>query len=251
MGVVERKEREKQQRREQILDAGENLILTKGLDQITMDDIARECELSKGTLYLYFKNKEEIFLSLAIKSLHILNDMFFNKLEKTSTALEKMKAIGLGYYDFYENHKNRFKIINHSNTWDQNESFTLEEVNNPLFNEFITVEEKIWSTVTDIIKNGITEGTFRSDIQPFEIVLILWSTSNGIIQLIEHVESHLKYSEATQALEGLNSDPQKMALFCFFLGKKGDSAKLLFSAWSMILSSIAIRPEEVRSIFAL
>ena len=61
MGIAERKEREKEQRRKAILDAAEKVFFEKGLKYSTMDDVAEEAELSKGTLYLYFKNKEELF----------------------------------------------------------------------------------------------------------------------------------------------------------------------------------------------
>lgn len=56
MGTTERKKREKERRRNTIIDAAEKVIFSKGLDQSTMTEIAQEAELSKGTLYLYFKN---------------------------------------------------------------------------------------------------------------------------------------------------------------------------------------------------
>jgi TetR/AcrR family transcriptional regulator len=50
MGITERKEREKEQRRNAIIDAAEKIFFTKGMDNSTMDDVAEEAELSKGTL---------------------------------------------------------------------------------------------------------------------------------------------------------------------------------------------------------
>ena len=58
MGIQERKEREKLQRREDIIDAAEKVFFKKDLDSATMDDVANEAELSKGTLYIYFKSKK-------------------------------------------------------------------------------------------------------------------------------------------------------------------------------------------------
>lgn len=66
MGVKERKEREKQERRNQILETARSLFLRNGFLNVTMNDIARATELSTGTIYLYFKNKEDIFGALAI-----------------------------------------------------------------------------------------------------------------------------------------------------------------------------------------
>ena len=59
MGIQERKEREKERRRQQIMVAAKRVFSNKGFNKATMEDIAQEAELSPGTLYLYFKNKEE------------------------------------------------------------------------------------------------------------------------------------------------------------------------------------------------
>lgn len=65
MGIVERKEREKKQRKEQILEGARRLFQERGFLNVTMSDIAETAELSIGTLYLYFKNKEDIYAGLA------------------------------------------------------------------------------------------------------------------------------------------------------------------------------------------
>jgi AcrR family transcriptional regulator len=73
MGIAERREREKEdqkrRRRKEILDAARTLIRTKGFAGSTMEDVAREAELSPATLYLYFKNKDELFASLSLELL--------------------------------------------------------------------------------------------------------------------------------------------------------------------------------------
>ncbi len=58
MSTADRREREKEKRRNDIIDVAEKLIFSKGYENVTMDDIARETELARGTLYLYFKNKD-------------------------------------------------------------------------------------------------------------------------------------------------------------------------------------------------
>jgi len=65
MGVKERKGRERLQRKGQIVDAARQLFLENGFLNVTMNEIAKATELSTGTLYLYFKNKEDIFGALA------------------------------------------------------------------------------------------------------------------------------------------------------------------------------------------
>jgi len=55
MGIQERKKREKERRRQQIMIAAKRVFSVKGYSKATMEDIAKEAELSPGTLYLYFK----------------------------------------------------------------------------------------------------------------------------------------------------------------------------------------------------
>jgi AcrR family transcriptional regulator len=73
VGLAERREREredqKRRRREEILEAARTLIRAKGFARATMEDVAREAELSPAALYLYFKNKDELFASLSLEVL--------------------------------------------------------------------------------------------------------------------------------------------------------------------------------------
>ena len=72
MGVAERREREKEQRRQAILDAAEHLFFKKGVEDTTMDDVAEAAEFSKGTLYLYFKNREDIYHGIYHRGMEVL-----------------------------------------------------------------------------------------------------------------------------------------------------------------------------------
>lgn len=64
MSVSQRKQREKQARREHILDAAAGLFAEKGFEAATMAQIARRAELAPGTLYIYFKSKDELYFAL-------------------------------------------------------------------------------------------------------------------------------------------------------------------------------------------
>ena len=73
MGIAERKERERSQRSEQIRNAAKGVFLGKGFSGATIEEIANKAELSSGTIYLYYKNKDELFASLILHSLESLN----------------------------------------------------------------------------------------------------------------------------------------------------------------------------------
>ena len=82
MGIAERKEREKLVRREQILEAAYQLFHESGFSAATMDQIAERAELAKGTLYLYFKSKEEVYYALLDRGLEILIGLLEDKVNQ-------------------------------------------------------------------------------------------------------------------------------------------------------------------------
>ncbi len=60
MAISDRKKREKEHRRQSIIDAAEKLFFEKGYDNVSINDIAKEVELNRATIYLYFENKEAL-----------------------------------------------------------------------------------------------------------------------------------------------------------------------------------------------
>ncbi len=72
MGVKERRELEKQARRDQILDAARKLLFSQGIEKISISRISKEAELGVGTIYFYFKNKEDIFIALQQEGVDVL-----------------------------------------------------------------------------------------------------------------------------------------------------------------------------------
>lgn len=69
MGVAERRKREREARRETLLQAARAVLLERGVRGTTTKEIADRCELSEATLFFYFKNKDEILLSLIFESI--------------------------------------------------------------------------------------------------------------------------------------------------------------------------------------
>jgi AcrR family transcriptional regulator len=103
MGIKERKEREKERRRQQIMVAAKRVFSNKSFNKATMEDIAREAELSPGTIYLYFKNKEELFASLSLRILHFMNIRLEQvHAEKFQEPEQKIKALKEALYEVFE-----------------------------------------------------------------------------------------------------------------------------------------------------
>ncbi|MFC2169917.1 TetR/AcrR family transcriptional regulator [Acidobacteriota bacterium] len=187
MGIMERREREKEQRRNDIIDAAEKVFFHEGLDEATMDDVAETAELSKGTLYLYFESKEDLYLAITKRGLDILADIFQEAVGSNKRGIDKIKAIGRTYSVFAKKYPDYFQAIiyHESRTKDSN-----EECANALACE--QQGEKVLRICVDALRVGLEDGSIRSDIDPMKAAIVLWGQTTGILLLISRKGEHLK-----------------------------------------------------------
>lgn len=187
MGITERKEREKQQRRNDIIDAAEKIIFEKGLADATMDEIAEAAELSKGTLYLYFDTKEELYKAIFLRGQRKLYDMFEAVAQEDQSGLEKTYAIGKAYQKFTEDHPEYFNAIMH---------YQIQELAFESQEELVTfMKEKSNNSIfmlVEAIEQGKRDGSIRNDIEAKKMAVLLWGMSNGIHQITKWKRLMLK-----------------------------------------------------------
>ncbi|TFH27321.1 MAG: TetR/AcrR family transcriptional regulator [Bacteroidia bacterium] len=179
MGIAERKEREKQQRREEIIQAAEQVFFSKGFDRSTMDDVAEKAELSKGTLYLYFISKEDLHMAVARKAIRLLRDFTQEAAEGDGSAVEKLGRMGRACIEFSRTHPDRMKAI-----------MTLEELEPmALSASTIDVQEMIYQestvgSVIELVEQGVQEKEIRSDIPALLVAHTLWMTVLSVIRFV-------------------------------------------------------------------
>jgi AcrR family transcriptional regulator len=100
MTIEERRKREKDQRRENAINAANRLFFLKGYENVSMEDIAIEAELSKTTLYYYF-NKESLFFTVVKNGIKILGDIIVEETESMQASGVKVGIIGAACNRFF------------------------------------------------------------------------------------------------------------------------------------------------------
>lgn len=100
-----RKEREKQERREEIFDAAKVVFARKGFAATTMEEVAEKAQLSKGAVYLYFKSKEDLLISLIENYLDNLTLLIKNIVESKKTPVDKLGKIVLQILSYLQTNK--------------------------------------------------------------------------------------------------------------------------------------------------
>ena len=193
MGIAERKEREKQQRREEIVLAAEKVFFSKGFDLSTMDDIAEEAELSKGTLYLYFKNKEDLHMAVARRSIHLLRTITLKAASGEGNALEKLGRMGRATIEFSRKDPDRMKAIM---TLEEMEPETLSVTTSDV--QDLIYKESTVGTVIQVVEQGVNEKVIRSDLPVLLVAHTLWMTVLSVVRFVTMKPALLEALELSQ-----------------------------------------------------
>ena len=176
MGIQERKEREKERRRQQIIVAAKRVFSVKGFSKATMEDIAKEAELSPGTIYLYFKNKDELYASLSLRILQYLSirleHLRDEKEHSPQQRIDALKGIMLDVYEF-----DPLIVIN---MFHLQSSETLRNLSPKLLTEIKTLSKDALGTMAAMFEDGIKKGIFINR-HPVAFADIVWSLFSGII----------------------------------------------------------------------
>jgi AcrR family transcriptional regulator len=176
MGIQERKQRERERRRQQIIVAAKRVFSEKGFSKSTMEDIAREAELSPGTLYLYFKNKDDLYASLSLRILQYLNIRLEDvKKEKGINPQKKIGAIKEALYDVYQ-----FDPMILINMFHLQSSETLQNLSSPLLGNITELSRNSLNILAEIFKDGSGRNDFLNN-NPTAVADIIWSLFTGVV----------------------------------------------------------------------
>jgi len=195
MGIQERKQRERERRRQQIIVAAKRVFSERGFSKTTMEDIAREAELSPGTLYLYFKNKDELYASLSLRILQYMNIRLEDvKKEKDSEPAQKVASIKEALYDVYQ-----FDPMILINMFHLQSGETLKNISSPLLDNISELSRNSLQILADIFADSSDRNTVLTR-QPTAVADIAWSLFTGVVlweeskRIIDDDKDYLKHT---------------------------------------------------------
>jgi TetR/AcrR family transcriptional regulator len=159
--LTNRQEREKERKRQEIIDTAQNLFFEGGYDQTSMDTIAKNSEFSKRTVYKYFGSKEELYAAIALKSIDRMIGVFEKSIDPSANGFQKMRSIATALSDFNRNNKNYLSLVG---------NFVSQSLKSPTEGECISkCRSRIlnfMALIEKVIEQGINDGSLRSDINP-------------------------------------------------------------------------------------
>jgi len=176
MGIEERKKRERESRRSLILSAAKRLFFSQGFQSVTVEKIAREAELAKGSIYLHFQSKEEIYTQILLQEI----DAFYQRIVFLETseapAVKRLIQFSEIYLDLFLHDPELFRIMMNFQLYP--DRLTLPEVLNAQLRQSM---KKNIDLIERIFEQGMLAGEFAAGSTPFLCRNVYWGLLNGII----------------------------------------------------------------------
>jgi AcrR family transcriptional regulator len=177
MTLKARREREKKERYEEILDAAEQVFFRKSYEQTSMDEIARTAGLSRALLYVYFKDKPAIMLGIMLRAAQSLQRRFADALTNNATGVEQIEGIGHAYHAFSLEEANYFDVLTSSAT------FPGPGTTDEQLLSLGCCREQVNGLMVEALVNGVKDGTLSADNvrDPLQTAFYLQGALHGVI----------------------------------------------------------------------
>ena len=175
---------------ERIAKGAMTVFANKGIANTTMDDIAKEAGYGKATLYVYFKNKEDIVSFLSLYSMRILRDSLKEAVEQSGTTKDIFLEICNSIEKFYEEYPDFFrrtiKYIEINTTDDGS-----------WLSQTYQVGEEINQIIYEFLEKGVQKGDLVQTDNYMETILNMWGMVSGIVELASEKAEYIRIAIAT------------------------------------------------------
>jgi AcrR family transcriptional regulator len=176
MSIPERRAREKQHRIQNILQAAEKVFFSKGYEFATMNEIAHEAELGKGTLYLYFKGKDDVHRAIVERGMDLLFGLIKTSIRNDASGMSKLKTVWDCFMRF------RTDYPDYCNAFIHYETKARKEAKPEKLDRWVK-KHKVINFMIAAIEAGAQDDSIRSDIKAADLTLMLWAQMTGAIMM--------------------------------------------------------------------
>jgi AcrR family transcriptional regulator len=170
MGTKERRERERLETRDKILEAAREMFATQGIEATTMRAIAQRIEYTPTAIYHHFKDKDALIIELCHGDFAKLGRQF-TQMERIEDPVERLRRIGMAYVEFAIHNPHHYQIMFMTRTPAHE-----HPDKNP--------EEDAYGFLLATVQEGLDAGRFRPELtDAHELAQMTWSSVHGIISL--------------------------------------------------------------------
>lgn len=157
-------------KRERILEAAIKVFAAEGFYNAKVSQIAHQAGVADGTIYLYFKSKDDLLINLFEDRMEMVNANLRDAIETESTAVTRLKRIVKLHLELVEQNRDMAEVI--SVELRQSSKF-IREYSNPKFAEFLR-------TIAGAVVEGQRTGELRTGIDPYVFARALFGALDEI-----------------------------------------------------------------------
>jgi len=229
MGVKERKQRERSEVREKILDAALEFFATEGHEGVTMRALADAIEYTPPVIYSHFRDKDAIIRELCNRQLRTLAKVF-GPISVVPDPVERLRRVGRAYVDFALEHPSHFRFMfltAHPMPPDEDDNVHRGDP-----------QEDAYAFLKHTVEAAIASGQLRPEFTDVEeLAQICWSAAHGVVALhnVKDTEGWVDWRDARTTayklldavLRGIVREPARAAVTSTLRGgsKKKSSAR--------------------------
>ena len=168
-------EAERQQLRTLIIDAARDLFVTRGVEAVTMREIAKRIDYSATSIYLHFADKEAVLRAiLDVDMLALATSL--NTMLQIADPVERMQALGYGYAEFALSFPNHYRLMfmAERNPCDPEKS-SLQKNN---------AEQDAYFLLKTVVNDVYLAGRFKAELQDVDLIAqVIWAGVHGVCSL--------------------------------------------------------------------
>lgn len=168
-------EAEHQQLRTLIIDAARHLFVTRGVEAVTMREVAKGIGYSATSIYLHFADKESLLRAVCDADLLKLASAL-NEILAISDPVERMLAFGMGYAKFALTHPNHYRLLFMTPHPCYAPEHSSVQQNNP--------EQDAYYQLKSVVNDVYVAGQFKPQFNDVELVAqTIWAAMHGVCAL--------------------------------------------------------------------
>lgn len=158
MNNLSRREKERLAHEADIVMAAEKIFSLKGFEDASMDEIAKEAQFTRRTVYQYFANKEDLYFAVVLKGFKMLFSYLQASSSAEGTGYDKVRQAGFFYYRFYKDHPELFRLMNYIG------HIRTKTETSPKYSDFIQFDDKLFQAMIKVIEEGQADGSVKKDL---------------------------------------------------------------------------------------
>jgi AcrR family transcriptional regulator len=195
MSTIAARQPNREIKRKRILDSALRLFARKGFDATALEEVARSARLAKGTLYLYFEDKQDLYAQVVLDLLDRLEASVLERYESSSGVMEKLRAVAEAQILFFSRNRDFFRLFSLLQTTDA------AVVHRRLFTPLLEKRRLLEAFLLGLFEEGKNEGIIRTDVDTTAMV-------DGFIGMVNQTVGRQCFADRGRAAGGIGADSE-------------------------------------------